>query len=328
MNVCVTEYEKKYMFELVPVTQLCGQNVAKKTYIFESIRRYFSTYKYREEPNKWRDNVKLDNETVGRKFFTVVSIRNITDILDMIKWSKQSLMTEYVKQILQRNDLQSHLRIIDEELEKMFQSMNVEINRLGDVELTYAMADVWDMIQKTTLIASDEILLEDKTNYELFLLFLNLIEKVMEVNPKKLLVLVENIDHFISRKEYEKILEKLKQIGRKYTIYFVVSTSIDGYVGCDKELCSGITIFGEVDFQMPELEKVSEFINNTYPCNKILSEKQICADLIKIMQKIGQKEYLYDVEQNVICKLINQTLMLREKWENTEKTPEIAFLKA
>ena len=64
------------------------------------------------------------------------------------------------------------------------------------------------------------------------------------------------------------------------------------------------------------------------PCNKILSEKQICADLIKIMQKIGQKEYLYDVEQNVICKLINQTLMLREKWENTEKTPEIAFLKA
>ena len=148
----------------------------------------------------------------------------------------------------------------------MFQSMNVEINRLGDVELTYAMADVWDMIQKTTLVASDEILLEDKTNYELFLLFLNLIEKVMEVNPKKLLVLVENIDHFISRKEYEKILEKLKQIGRKYTIYFVVSTSIDGYVGCDKELCSGITIFGEVDFQMPELEKVSEFINNTYPC--------------------------------------------------------------
>ena len=31
---------------------------------------------------------------------------------------------------------------------------------------------------------------------------------------------------------------------------------------------------------------------------------------------------------NVICKLINQTLMLREKWENTEKAPEIAFLKA
>ena len=75
MNVCVTEYEKKYMFELAPVTQLCGQNVIKKTYIFESIRRYFSTYKYREEANKWRDNVKLDNETVGRKFFTVISIQ-------------------------------------------------------------------------------------------------------------------------------------------------------------------------------------------------------------------------------------------------------------
>ena len=328
MNVCVTEYEKKYTFELASVTQLCGQNIVKKTYIFESIRRYFSTYKYREEANKWRDNVKLDNENVGRKFFTVISIRNIADILDMIKWSKQSLMAEYVKQMMQRNDLQLHLRAIDEELEMMFQSMNVEINRLGEIELTYAVADVWDMVQKSSIVGSDEIVLEDKTNYELFLIFLNLIEEVMEVNPKKMLVLMENMDHFISRKEYQAILEKLKQIGRKYTVYFVLSTSIDGYVGCDKELCSGITVFGDVDFQMPEFEELYEYIKNNYPCNKILLEEQVCADLIKITQKIGQKEYLYDVEQSVICKLINQTLMLYEKWTNTEKIPEIAFLKA
>ena len=58
MKIDITEYEKRYSFELEPVTQLCGQNIVKKTYILESIRRYFSTYKYSEEKNKWRDNFK------------------------------------------------------------------------------------------------------------------------------------------------------------------------------------------------------------------------------------------------------------------------------
>ena len=69
MKIDVTEYEKKYTFELKPITQLCGQNIPKKSYILESIRRYFSAYKYSEERNKWRNNVKIDDELVGRKFF-------------------------------------------------------------------------------------------------------------------------------------------------------------------------------------------------------------------------------------------------------------------
>ena len=43
MNVEITEFEKRFCFELCPVTQLCGQNVRKKNYIFESLRRYFGT---------------------------------------------------------------------------------------------------------------------------------------------------------------------------------------------------------------------------------------------------------------------------------------------
>ena len=29
MKIDVTEYEKKYTFELKPITQLCGQNIPK-----------------------------------------------------------------------------------------------------------------------------------------------------------------------------------------------------------------------------------------------------------------------------------------------------------
>ena len=46
------------------------------------------------------------------------------------------------------------------------------------------------------------------------------------------------------------------------------------------------------------------------------------------MQKIGQKGYLYSVEESVVCKLINQTLFLKDSWRDDGKMPEIAFLKA
>ncbi len=327
MKIDVTDYEKIYTFELETVTQLCGQNIVKKTYILESLRRYFSTFKYREERNKWRDNVKVDNKVVGRKFFTLLSVNGISEILTMIKWSKQSLMIEYVKQLIQKINCQMHLRVINDELDEIFQMMNEDINQLGTIELAYTMSDMWDMVQKSSVIGSDETLLEDKGNYELLLIFLNLIEAVIKANPKKMLVIIENIDHLISRKEYMDILTRIQNIGIKYDIYFIVSTSIDGYVGCNKALCHGISILGDLDFQMPEFEEVSKYIYDNYPYNKRISEKQLQDDLSKIIHRIGQKEFLCSVEENVVCKLINQSMMLYEHWKDAENVGEIAFLK-
>lgn len=328
MKIDIIEYEKRYSFELETVTQLCGRNIIKKTYILESLRRYFSTYKYREERNKWRDNVRVDDEIVGRKFFTLLSVNGISEILTMIKWSKQSLMTEYVKQLMQKMNCQIHLRMINDELETIFQMMNEDINQLGAIELAYTMSDVWDMVQKSSVAGSNDTLLEDKDNYELLLIFLNLIEEVIKANPRKMLLIIENIDHLISRKEYMDILDKLQSIGMKYDIYFVLSTSIDGYVGCNQALCRGIYILGDVDFQMPEFDEVFTYIHENYPYHKAISKKQLQDDLISIIHRIGQKEFLCSVEENVVCKLLNQPLMLYEKWKNTENAAEIAFLKA
>lgn len=327
MRIEVTEYEKKYSFDLERVTQLCGTNIIKKTYILESLRRYFSTYKYREEKNKWRDNVKVDRETVGRKYFQVLSVNGTQELLTMIKWSKQSLMMEYAKQLMQKFDWQMHLRTINEELDEMFQIMNDEISKIGNIELTYAMADVWDMIQKSDLTGGEETAVEDQENYELLMMFIRLVEEVVKTNPRKMMIIVENIDHLVSHEEYEAVLGELQKIGMKCDVYFVLSTSIDGYVVCNREFCRGITVFGDVDFQMPEFDRLSGYIQDNYPYYKKISEDHLRNDLEKIIHKIGRENYLSGVEENVVCKLLNQTLMLYEKWENTERDPEIAFLK-
>ena len=328
MKIEISEYEKKYSFNLEKITQLCGQNVMKKTYIFESIRRYFSTYKYREEQNKWRENIKVDGEAVGRKFFEILSVSSMEDVLMTIKWSKQSLMMDYVKQLTQRFEWQTHMRVINEELEKMFQMMNLEINHLGKLELVFAMSNVWDILQKSEVVGIEQKILEEQDNYELLMIFMNLIEEVLKCNPRKMLVLIENLDHLVTREEYMCVLNKLNEITRKFDVYFVLSTSIDGYVKYDKELCSGIKIFGDVDFQMPEFDKIAEFINERYPYHKVLADEQIFNDLRMVTQKIGQSDFLYSVEESVVCKMVNKTLMLYDKWEKEEKALEIAFLKS
>ena len=207
MKIDVTEYEKKYTFELKPITQLFGQNIPKKSYILESIRRYFSAYKYSEERNKWRNNVKIDDELVGRKFFTVLSVSGVVDLLMWVKWSKQSLMVEYVMGLMQEFDWQLHLRTIHGELEEMFQMINKDLNHLGDIELTYAESDVWEMVQKSSVVGNEQTSLEDKNNFDLLTIFLNLVESVMGLNPRKMLIIVDNIDHLILTKEYDEFLE-------------------------------------------------------------------------------------------------------------------------
>lgn len=328
MRIDVTEYEKKYTFEFDTVAQLCGQNIIKKSYMLESLRRFFSTHKYQEGEDKWRDNVKVDEQLVGRKYFSIISIKGMEDVLAAIKWSKQSLMLEYVKHLVQKFDWQMHLEAVNEELEVMFQIINPDINQLGEIELTYSESEVWDMVQKTNVVSTEGVQIENKENYELLTIFLNLLEAVMKVNPKKTLVILENIDHIISREEYIDVVNKIQNIGMKNDIRFVLSTSLEGYVAVDNELCSGIAVFGEEDFQMPEYNKMLDYIYENYPYNKDMTREQIQRDLVKIIQKIGQKEYLSTVEENVICKMINQTIMLHERWNGEGKNPEIAFLKA
>ena len=69
------------------------------------------------------------------------------------------------------------------------------------------------------------------------------------------------------------------------------------------------------------------FIRDNYPYAKDISEEQVQRILARIIQKIGQKGYLYSMEENVVCKLINQSLLLYDKLPE-EKLPEMAFLKA
>ena len=241
MNVEITEFEKRFCFELCSVTQLCGQNVCNKNYIFESLRRYFGTFKYSELKNKWRDNVFI----------------------------------EYVKNIIQDFDWQLHLRNLSEEIEIMFQIINDQVNKVGDIELSYSMSDVWDMVQKSEVSGIDDTELSDKSNAELILILLNIEDNVLKNNPKKTLILFENLDHLVNLKEYVEIIHAADIISKKYDLYFIFSSSLNKYVCCDVDFLEGISVFGDVHFQMPEYNRLYLFLKENYPYEKEFSNEHV-----------------------------------------------------
>ena len=328
MKVDITEFEKIYTFELLPITQLCGRNIVKKSFVLESLKKYFSTYRYSEDSDKWRDNVKIDGKNVGRKYFSILSVKTPLDIINLINCSKQSLMMEYLKQLIQKFEMQKYMETINYELDEIQQVLNKDINQLGDVEIDFSVADIWDMVQKTKIYGKSQMDLEYKKNDELIFVLINLIEEVMKYSPKKQLIIFEDVDHLLSVNQYNELIERLKKLTIKYDIYFILSTSINGYVECDKDIMTGIMVFGEVDFQMPDFNKLSLFIRENYPCNKEISDEKMKKILKKIIQNIGQSDYLYSVEDNVVCKMINQTILISERIDTNETQLEINFLKS
>lgn len=328
MKIEVSEYEKKYIFELEPVTQLCGQNIPRKTYIVDSLCKYFSSYKYAEVRNKWRDNIRVDDELIGRKYFSLLSIHKTSDLLSTIRLSKQSLMMEYLKSLMQQFEWQTHLEVIRDELEVMFQELNEKAEWIGEIAFDYSSSELWDIIQKSEVTGKKGEDLDEKNPFELLGIMLNLLEEVLAVDPKKMLVVIENIDHFLSVGEYREMIERMQYISAKYDIYFLVTTSLEGYVVCTEELCTGITVLNELVVQLPEMEELLKAINDNYPCNKNLKKEQLSNVMGEIIQRIGKQSYLTSVEDEVICKIFNKSLMLNDRWDKNEKSLEIGFLKA
>ncbi|MBD5096193.1 MAG: hypothetical protein HDT40_04155 [Lachnospiraceae bacterium] len=326
MKIQVKDYEKKYKFELKPITQICGQNIITKKYIIESIRRYFSGYKYAETKNRWRDNIEIDGELVGRKYYEIISISGKADLLEHIKMSKQSLMTEYLTEIINDYESQQSMEVIGCQIEKIFMELNNRLNDIGNIELTYSVSAVWDMIQKSYITSSGEENIEDMNGYEMYCIFFNILEKVMNFKPKRLWVILENIDHLVSSEEYEELYTRMHKISQNYEIYFIISISLDRYAIINKSTIEGVVIINNEILQLDELHNIKEFIEYNYPYNKEFDSEKIIGILRRIVHKIGKKGYLTSVEDNVVCKVFNDTLLEKEKIDYSCKKVELAFL--
>ena len=326
MKLSIKDLNKKYVLSFDSITQLCGTNIPLKKYIIDSICKHFSSEKYKEYEECFIDNIEIDGDIPGRKQWECYKITSRENIIETIQISKGSILNRCIKEYINSFECQSDLYQIDALLVGIFDKLNKELFENDTLKLSYDTEDLFGMIQHTSIRTAEDKDVHNLTTMELFDVFINIISKQQELIPEKRMFIVENIDHIVGLKDYLNIIIKCEELSKKSNIWFIFATSLDGYVNISDYSIESINIINDDIFIMPSTEHIMDFIRDNYPLERHWEKSYIQKCISNIIQKIGSSIELFQPDELVLLKLINETNNIRKNWKNGPKTPEIQCL--
>ena len=323
MKVQIYNREKEYIINLAQITQLCGVNFYIKDFIINSIYKYFSNGKYMEYEKNMEENIKIEDEKLGRNYFDVIIIKGKEDIINILKITKTGLINKYMNDKMQNINFQRQLNIIDNALEEIYIKLNQ--NEFKNINFTYKREDLFNLIQHSTIKDIHERDLEGIKNIDLLKDFLILIKEIQQISPSKQMIIIENIEHMILKDEYEDFYKQIKELTYNFDLWFIIPICIENYVCLDKEYIDGINIINDIIYSLSNMETIKSFIESNYPYFKKWEDKELITILKLIINKIG-KEEIYNIKSDVILKIFNDNLFIHSKHLETLNTLENNFL--
>lgn len=323
MKVQICNKEKEYIINLMQLTQLCGVNFYIKDFIINSIYKYFSNGKYMEYEKNMEENIKIEDEKLGRNYFDIIRIKGKEDLINILKITKTGLINKYINDKMQNINFQRQLNIIDNALEEIYIKINQ--NEFKNINFTYKREDLFNLIQHSTIKDIHERDLEGIKNIDLLKDFLILIKEIQQISPSKQMIIIENIEHMISKDEYEKFYKQIKELTYNFDLWFIIPICIENYVCLDKEYINGINIINDIIYSLTNMETIKYFIESNYPYFKNWEDKELITILKLIINKIG-KEEIYNIKSDVILKIFNDNLFIHSKHLETLNTLENNFL--
>ncbi len=326
MRLRVTQNQKKYDLSFMPVTQLAGTNVAVKSFIIDSLCKHFSSDKYKEYEECYIDNITLDGEVPGRKQWESTRITNKEDLVNALLLGKTSIVTKCIKQYVTGFDCQNELLKIDEILLHVFDEINKAIFRDKKIELQYSQEDLFSMIQKTDIKTTEGYDLHTLDTGKLLDLFFDIIEKQQLLIPEKRLYVFENIDHIITSTKYHKVIERCLNLSEKFNVWFVFTVSLRNYIYFNSSVITGINVINENIFTFPEYERILSFVMDNYPSEKEWKEEELNDAIRSTVHSIGVNNSVVQPQYDVILKLINESLGIKNMWDKMPTMPEIQYL--
>lgn len=323
MKVQICNKEKEYIINLAQITQLCGVNFYIKDFIINSIYKYFSNGKYMEYEKNMEENIKIEDEKLGRNYFDIIRIKGKEDLINILKITKTGLINKYINDKMQNINFQRQLNIIDNALEEIYIKLNQ--NEFKNITFTYKREDLFNLIQHSTIKDIHERDLEGIKNIDLLKDFLILIKEIQQISPSKQMIIIENIEHMILKDEYEDFYKQIKELTYNFDLWFIIPICIENYVCLDKEYINGINIINDIIYSLSNMETIKSFIESNYPYFKKWEDKELITILKLIINKIG-KEEIYNIKSDVILKIFNDNLFIHSKHLETLNTLENNFL--
>ena len=325
MELVIKEYNKNYEINVGNLTQVLGCNFKIKEYIYQSILKHFSLYKYQEYDEHMENNIIINGEIPGRKEYRVISIEGRHDLIEQIKITKNAIIYEYLKSVLETLQCQRLLNIMDEDLTNIYDLINEKIHKdIGVINIDYEMEDLLHLVSKSLIYTDSDNDIETLGNYELLIVFLKLLERVNSANSEKIILLFKNIDHLCNSRDYDKIIKYL--LGYDERVFVFMFISMDKYVYINKKVMNNINVFNEIPFQVPKYEVIDEYISNHYPINYEFNESELFSLLKSVLNKIGIENDMMSYRELLVKKLVNKAICTNDLYDFNIGNSELACL--
>lgn len=308
------------------ITQLCGQNMILKRYILDSICKHFSSEKYKEYEECYINNISIDGEIPGRKQWECYRIKSIEDIIATIQMNKGSILGKCIKECVGDFECQNQLLQIDNILLDIFERVNQKLFVNQMVELQYTPEDLFSMIQQTSVRTKDGKDIHELSIENLLKTFIELVSKQQSLLPEKRLYVFENIDHYVTSGIYGDFLVECEKLSRISNLWFIFSTSLEGYIYTSSEVFDAINIINDEVYSLPTVGHILDFIGKYYPVERKWTAEDICKVLSKIANDVGKNDSLIQPKEIVLLKLINETVGVKDRWKKSLSKPEIQCL--
>lgn len=327
MKLSIKNNDDIYEINVERLSQWTGSNFKMKNFCVDSLYKYFSGYKYSDYENNYYENVMLNGERVGRKYVKIYKISGKEDVLKQIKISKTSMMLSLINEELKSFNNQSDLELINNVLIKIYENINQSLGKnINNVKLDFEREELWDIIQKSIVTTNNGKNVDVLSEYELIDSFIDEIRVLQKNNPEKVLIIIENIDHMITRDNYKKIYNKIINLCEVRDVYFILTNSTNGYTVIDEEFIEGVSVFNDVLFSLPELERIEDFIKNNYPIERCTFNRNDMSEVLEnVVDLIGRPISNY-MENMIYLKMINESLMIKNSCKYRPGQIELNYL--
>ena len=155
-----------------------------------------------------------------------------------------------------------------------------------------------------------------------------MLERILEESTDKYLLLIKNAEEYISKRNYQQIVERIIRDSDGYGNLFVLKfITIGGSIALLPHLVECINIIGDYIESLPELDFIYSRYRKHYPLSDVPSEEQFRESLSKICSFLLAKEigdFSFSVEDKVTLKVLNQLFSFETIGINAE--PPIRLL--
>lgn len=301
-------------------TQVVGQDQQLKYYIWQILLWYFGGKKYSEEDlvlfEQNEPKILIDDTVVARSEFRVIQLSNINDLIEQMEYKKGTIAYDYLKKKINTVEMMEQIENINDNLDRISlllnQNLHLQLDEINyHTEAKYFNTD--QLIQKNFLPYFGQndknISFEFVDNRTKFLLFLSMLQVVIMEQSEKVLLVLRNMDDYLSYKDFVECCEQLERLTNHCKMLYTISfPSNEGYLHVTKEVLEEINMVSDYVDHFYSLEFMYERFTNQYPINQIPSKQDFLSSLRKIGPYLFSSDILHmslSIEDQVALRILN-----------------------